>query len=74
MLQNRTPFLRVKAHLQVIIETEVFHTSSGGAEAMASKMSVPYLGKIPLDPSLSRSLSLTARLPAFQATTEALQV
>ena len=37
-----------------MVETDVFYTSSGGAKSMAAKMSVPYLGTIPLDPSLSR--------------------
>ena len=36
------------------METEVFYTNSGGARSMAEKMDVPYLGRIPLDPSLSR--------------------
>lgn len=35
--------------------TEIFFPSSGGAERMCKEMDVPYLGKIPLDPSISRA-------------------
>ncbi|CDF32273.1 Nucleotide-binding protein [Chondrus crispus] len=35
--------------------TDIFFPSSGGAERMCKEMDVPYLGKIPLDPSISRA-------------------
>ncbi|GAB4823469.1 hypothetical protein N2152v2_010515 [Parachlorella kessleri] len=35
--------------------TEVFHASGGGAERMAQDMGVPFLGRVPLDPALSRA-------------------
>ena len=38
----------------LIAETEVFYRDQGGASSMASDMNVPFLGKIPMDPSLSR--------------------
>lgn len=34
--------------------TDVFFPSSGGAEKMCAEMGVPYLGRIPLDPTISR--------------------
>jgi Mrp family chromosome partitioning ATPase len=34
--------------------TDVFFPSSGGAEKMCAEMNVPYLGRIPLDPAISR--------------------
>jgi Mrp family chromosome partitioning ATPase len=39
----------------IIAETEVFWAPSGGAETMAKELSVPFLGKIPLDAALSRA-------------------
>lgn len=38
-----------------IAQTEVFHASKGGAEQMAKDMQVPFLGRVPLDPLLSRA-------------------
>ncbi|KAH7438715.1 hypothetical protein KP509_04G028200 [Ceratopteris richardii] len=35
--------------------SEVFYASSGGAEKMAKDMKVPFLGRVPLDPGLSRA-------------------
>lgn len=35
--------------------TDIFFPSSGGAEKMCKDMNVPYLGKIPLDPCISRA-------------------
>lgn len=35
--------------------TDIFYPSSGGAEKMCDDMGVPYLGKIPLDPRISRA-------------------
>ena len=37
-----------------IAQTEVFHASKGGAE-QAKEMQVPFLGRVPLDPLLSRA-------------------
>lgn len=34
--------------------TDVFFPSSGGAEKMCAEMNVPYLGRIPLDPAISK--------------------
>lgn len=34
---------------------DVFHPSGGGAEKMAASMGVPFLGRVPLDPHLSRA-------------------
>ena len=34
---------------------EVFAASKGGAQAMAADMGVPFLGRVPLDPALSRA-------------------
>lgn len=39
----------------VIAATDVFHTSGGGAAAMAADMGVPFLGRVPLDAALSRA-------------------
>lgn len=39
----------------IYAETDVFFASGGGAEAMAEDMSVPFLGKIPLDGDMSRA-------------------
>lgn len=38
-----------------VAQTEVFHASKGGAEQMAKDMQVPFLGRVPLDPLLSRA-------------------
>lgn len=35
--------------------TDIFFPSSGGAEKMCAEMGVPYLGKIPLDPRISKA-------------------
>lgn len=35
--------------------TDIFFPSSGGAENMCAEMGVPYLGKIPLDPRISKA-------------------
>lgn len=35
--------------------TDIFYASSGGAEKMCKEMDVPYLGRIPLDPRISRA-------------------
>lgn len=33
---------------------DVFEPTSGGAEAMATSMGVPFLGRVPLDPQISK--------------------
>ena len=38
-----------------IAQTEVFHASKGGAEQMAKEMQVPFFGRVPLDPLLSKA-------------------
>ena len=39
----------------IIAETDVFWAPTGGAETMAKELSVPFLGRIPLDAALSRA-------------------
>lgn len=39
----------------IIATMDVFHPSGGGAEKMADSMGVPFLGRVPLDPHLSRA-------------------
>lgn len=39
----------------MIAATDVFHSSGGGAEAMAADMGVAFLGRVPLDAALSRA-------------------
>lgn len=55
---------------------EVFAASKGGAQAMAADMGVPFLGRVPLDPALSRAaeegqslqgVKSTATLQAFNS-------
>lgn len=48
---------KVAPHLLegVLASADVFHVSGSGAEGMAKAMSVPFLGRIPLDPSLSQA-------------------
>lgn len=36
-------------------ETTIFHPTSGGAEPMCKNMDAPYLGRIPLDPMLTKA-------------------
>ena len=38
----------------LVMHTEVFHVTTGG-EKMASDMGVPFLGRVPLDPAVSRA-------------------
>lgn len=59
---------------ELLAETEVFHAEGGGASAMAREMAVPFLGRIPLDPALSRAAEegcsaiagASASVPALQ--------
>lgn len=37
----------------LIVQSDVFRATKGGAESMASSMGVPFLGRVPLDPALS---------------------
>eukprot|EP00245_Coleochaete_scutata_P006053 TRINITY_DN20166_c0_g1_i1.p1 TRINITY_DN20166_c0_g1~~TRINITY_DN20166_c0_g1_i1.p1 ORF type:complete len:369 (+),score=91.10 TRINITY_DN20166_c0_g1_i1:120-1109(+) len=50
LLRNAAPWLE-----GTMACSEVFHASGGGGEAMAKDMGVPFLGRIPLDPGLSRA-------------------
>eukprot|EP00850_Spirogloea_muscicola_P005698 SM000026S08947 [mRNA] locus=s26:646312:647730:- [translate_table: standard] len=52
-----TELQKVAPHLLagVTATTEVFYAAAGGAEAMARRMCVPFLGRVPLDPALSRA-------------------
>ena len=46
----------IPPHLQSAVACcEVFAPSKGGAEAMSQNMGVPFLGRVPLDPKLSRA-------------------
>ena len=36
-------------------ESQIFAPTTGGAEAMAKEMDVPFLGKLPLDPALMKA-------------------
>ena len=39
----------------LMVETDVFYTPGGGAARMATDMGVPFLGRVPMDPGLSRA-------------------
>jgi len=39
----------------IVVCTEVFDSSGGGAERMCREMGVPFLGKVPLDPQLCKA-------------------
>lgn len=55
-MRHRMVCPKVKCLLQnCIAQTEVFHASKGGAQLMAKDMQVPFLGRVPLDPLLSRA-------------------
>jgi Mrp family chromosome partitioning ATPase len=41
--------------LSVVACSEVFDSSSGGAEKMCTEMGVPFLGKVPMDPQLCKA-------------------
>jgi hypothetical protein len=41
--------------LSVVACSEVFDSSSGGAEKMCIEMGVPFLGKVPMDPQLCKA-------------------
>uniref|UniRef100_A0A0C9RIV0 Cytosolic Fe-S cluster assembly factor NBP35 n=1 Tax=Wollemia nobilis TaxID=56998 RepID=A0A0C9RIV0_9CONI len=49
-IQTHCPHL-----LSLFAYTEVFHVTGGGAEKMAKDMNVPFLGRVPLDPELSKA-------------------
>ena len=40
---------------KLLAETAVFHTAGSGACGMAREMGVPFLGRIPMDPALSKA-------------------
>jgi Mrp family chromosome partitioning ATPase len=50
-------YMREKAPelLNLIVCSEVFDSSGGGAIRMCSEMKVPFLGKVPLDPQLCKA-------------------
>ena len=52
--------------LQLLAGADVFPRSNGGAEAMASAYGVPFLGRVPLDPSITRACEAGA---SYTATT-----
>lgn len=41
--------------LSLVVCTEVFDSSGGGAAKMCAEMDVPFLGKVPMDPQLCRA-------------------
>lgn len=49
-LKNKAPEL-----LDLVVCSEVFDSSGGGAMKMCSDMGVPFLGKVPLDPRLCKA-------------------
>mmetsp|Transcript_6930 Transcript_6930/g.15935 ORF Transcript_6930/g.15935 Transcript_6930/m.15935 type:complete len:326 (-) Transcript_6930:69-1046(-) len=51
VVENMKGFACPKCH----VETEIFAATTGGAEAMATSMGVPFLGSLPLDPELLRA-------------------
>ena len=56
----------------MIATTDVFPSSGGGPRGMAEKFSVPYLGKLPLDPNLLKACedgtSFVDKYPSSPAT------
>eukprot|EP00897_Mesotaenium_endlicherianum_P007381 jgi/Mesen1/6671/ME000342S05761 len=51
-----TELRKVAPHLMnVVATTDVFFVSGNGAEGMARQLGVPFLGRIPLDPLLSKA-------------------
>ena len=58
--------------LSMIATTDVFPSSGGGPRGMAEKFSVPYLGKLPLDPNLLKACedgtSFVDKYPSSPAT------
>jgi Mrp family chromosome partitioning ATPase len=47
--------------------TNIFHPSSGGAQPMCDEFKVPFLGKIPLDPVLTRACDAGQSYASVQA-------
>jgi len=59
---------------KLVVRTDVFAASKGGAEAMCDATGVPFLGKVPLDPAIGRAAELgmsifdpTLRVPSVSA-------
>ena len=50
LLRSRCPEV-----LGLLAAADVFPRAKGGAEAMASAFGVPFLGRVPLDPSITRA-------------------
>ena len=67
LLQEKCPEV-----LSMIATTDVFPSSGGGPLGMAEKFSVPYLGKLPLDPNLLKACedgtSFVDKYPSSPAT------
>lgn len=67
LLQEKCPEV-----LSMIATTDVFPSSGGGPRGMAEKFSVPYLGKLPLDPNLLKACedgtSFVDKYPSSPAT------
>lgn len=53
-VHGTTSLLRLRPHGQQT-RTEIFVPTTGGAEKMCRDMSVPFLGKVPIDPRLARA-------------------
>eukprot|EP00966_Prymnesium_polylepis_P228618 5290867-Prymnesium_polylepis.1 len=50
--------------LSLLATADVFPRARGGAEAMASAFGVPFLGRVPLDPSITRACEAGASYTA----------
>lgn len=51
VVENMSGFVCPKCN----VASQIFPPSSGGAEAMAKTLSVPFLGRLPLDPRIGTS-------------------
>eukprot|EP00026_Physarum_polycephalum_P012097 Phypoly_transcript_12369.p1 GENE.Phypoly_transcript_12369~~Phypoly_transcript_12369.p1 ORF type:complete len:341 (-),score=42.06 Phypoly_transcript_12369:119-1081(-) len=74
VVENMSAFVCPKCQKETII----FGSTSGGAEAMAKDMGVPFLGRIPLDPTIAKACdsgkSYVEDFPDSVATKQFLQV
>lgn len=61
VVENMAGFVCPKCHT----EAKIFFPSSGGAAKMAAEMNVPFLGSIPIDPSLRHAADEVRRWSAI---------
>lgn len=52
---------------------QVFEPTSGGAEAMASSMGIPFLGRVPLDPQISRLCEAGVSIQSLPSSTASVE-